>query len=180
MKSILYWVAKLSKIVVIMGIVTVSVFLAVVELKGFKLVTVESGSMEPKIRVGDLVVVSPLANWPRVGEVISFQSRINQQETITHRVYSVNIKEGYLVTKGDNLQSTDPPLRLHQITGIMRLRSTLAGRIVKLLRNPVGLIVGVYIPGILMIISEAKILNRSLHRRNNYTISSSRNRIMYG
>ena len=41
MKSILYWVAKFSKLVMIMGIVTVSVFLAVIELKGFKKVFIK-------------------------------------------------------------------------------------------------------------------------------------------
>ncbi len=66
--------------------------------------TVLTGSMEPAISPGDVVVaerIEPLA--ARVGEVVMFRDPADQQRTITHRVVRIRRAGDHLwfVTRGD-------------------------------------------------------------------------------
>jgi signal peptidase len=71
---------------------------------GHKTFTVMSGSMEPAIRTGDLVVderIRPLE--ARVGDVVSFDEPGPSRRLVTHRVRSVRADGAQVrfVTKGD-------------------------------------------------------------------------------
>jgi signal peptidase len=71
---------------------------------GFKSFTVMSGSMEPAIGTGAVVVERPIA--PRgagVGDVVTFKDPEGGERLITHRVKSVRVRGGTarFVTKGD-------------------------------------------------------------------------------
>lgn len=66
--------------------------------------TVMSGSMEPALSTGDVIVaqrISPLD--ARVGDVITFQRSDGSGVLMTHRVRRVKVSHGYaaFVTKGD-------------------------------------------------------------------------------
>lgn len=66
--------------------------------------TVMSGSMEPEIHVGDVVIdkrISPLAARP--GDVVTFSDPSGRKRLITHRVRSIRVQDGtvQVVTKGD-------------------------------------------------------------------------------
>jgi signal peptidase len=71
---------------------------------GARSLTVLSGSMEPTIGVGDIVVVreiSPLQ--ARVGDIVTFRDPTDSSRLITHRVRDIEV-EGHTVvfrTKGD-------------------------------------------------------------------------------
>jgi len=71
---------------------------------GYQHFTVMSGSMEPTISTGDVVVdrrISPLA--ARVGDVVTFPDPGGTGRLISHRVQSVHVGDGtvYFETKGD-------------------------------------------------------------------------------
>src|SRR6266571_2298785 len=73
-------------------------------LFGYRSFTVMSGSMEPSIHVGDVVVdkqVSPLDI--RVGDIVTFRSTSNPKVLITHRVRYIEVADGLVRvrTKGD-------------------------------------------------------------------------------
>jgi signal peptidase len=66
--------------------------------------TVMSGSMEPTIHVGDVVIdrkISPLDARP--GDVVTFSDPSGRHRLITHRVRSIHARGGQVqvVTKGD-------------------------------------------------------------------------------
>jgi signal peptidase I len=66
--------------------------------------TVMSGSMEPAIHTGDVVVnerIDPLE--ARVGDVVTFRDPRDQSRLVTHRLRSVTVRAGVaqMVTKGD-------------------------------------------------------------------------------
>ena len=77
--------------------------------------TVTSGSMWPIIKVGDQIVVNPSENDTyKVGDIVVFFSKT---DFIVHRVKSINLKEGVIVTKGDSSISEDPKILISSVLG---------------------------------------------------------------
>jgi signal peptidase I len=69
-----------------------------------------TGSMEPAINPGDIVILAPTPRTqPKIGEVVAYTGRRFSGEavgTFTHRIIGGNPEEGFLV-KGDNNPSPD-------------------------------------------------------------------------
>jgi signal peptidase len=79
-------------------------------LVGGRSLTVLSGSMDPALKVGDIVIdrqVSPAD--VRVGDVITFSDPEGTDKLITHRVRQLRIADGtaHVVTKGDNTNAVE-------------------------------------------------------------------------
>jgi signal peptidase len=77
---------------------------------GYRPFTVLSGSMEPAIGTGDVVVdssISPLD--ARVGDVVTFPDPENRSRLITHRLRQIRARGGTveMVTKGDANNTTE-------------------------------------------------------------------------
>ncbi len=74
---------------------------------GYRAMVVVSGSMEPEIRVGDVVVSAPNTDGVEVGDIVAYAT---PQGIIVHRVVSKEVKDGELVyrTKGDANNAVDP------------------------------------------------------------------------
>jgi signal peptidase I len=95
-----------------MGLIAgLAVLLAAPPLVGHDALTVLSGSMEPTLGVGSVVLdkrISPLE--ARVGDVVTFPSPANRKRLITHRLQRVRARgsTAYMVTKGD---ANDTPER---------------------------------------------------------------------
>lgn len=90
-------------------------------LFGWRSYAVESGSMEPRLQVGDVVIASPNPSVDDVlGRVTVFTDPDNGK-TKVHRVTAVN-PNGTLTTQGDNNPTADPqPLPTENIKGMARL-----------------------------------------------------------
>ena len=97
-----------------------SVGVAVIQRTGAaQLLTVVSGSMQPALPLGSLVLVVPRdADAVRVGDVITFSPPADDTRTVTHRVVDVQrTGEGVQVhTRGDANPVADP-WTLHFPTG---------------------------------------------------------------
>lgn len=77
---------------------------------GYRSMTVMSGSMEPAIHTGDVVVNRPIAPLEaRVGDVITFREPGSGSRFITHRVRRVTARGGRVtfITKGDANTGTE-------------------------------------------------------------------------
>lgn len=124
---------------------------------GLKVLSVLSGSMEPAIHTGDVILVRPLTQQDviREGDVITFRAKDNKDMLITHRVIgiaSVNGKPAAYVTKGDNNDSPDSvPITRDQILGVYRFRVPYFGYIASFIRKPVGIVLFVILPGLILI-----------------------------
>jgi len=73
-------------------------------LAGMRSFTVMSGSMEPALGVGDVVVTKPMAAQDvRPGDVITFKDPDHHNRMLTHRVTTVHLagERVLLATKGD-------------------------------------------------------------------------------
>jgi signal peptidase len=77
---------------------------------GVKSLTVLSGSMEPTIHVGDIVVVRQIeAVDAGVGDVVTFRDPMDPDKLVTHRVRRISVADGGVEfeTKGDANTGTE-------------------------------------------------------------------------
>jgi len=128
----------------------------------YKILSVLSGSMEPAIKTGDVIIVEPLKPDQEIveGDVITFRAADVPDMLITHRVVgivSVNGEPAAYVTKGDNNDTVDlSPVTRAQIVGIQRWRVPYYGYLSEFMRTPTGIISLVIVPGVLLIAMEIR------------------------
>jgi len=80
------------------------------QLIGWEIFSVQSGSMEPTINVGGIVVVHPVpADQLKVGDVITFVDQNRPDTFVTHRIVELSITDGQAMakTKGDANNTAD-------------------------------------------------------------------------
>ncbi len=99
----------------------------------YEALVVRSGSMEPKIAIGSIVIVDRAAHSPAVGAIVSF--REPDGSVVTHRI--VGIQGGQFVTRGDANRSPDSIHRpATSIYGTVVLSVPYAGYVVHALQQP--------------------------------------------
>jgi signal peptidase I len=79
-------------------------------LLGGQALTVMSGSMEPVIHTGDVVITQRIAPLDaRVGDIVTFRSPEHNNRLLTHRVREIHARGGdvYFVTKGDAVNGVE-------------------------------------------------------------------------
>ena len=116
--------------------------------------TVMSGSMEPRIKTGDVVGEEKIAPAEmRSGDIVTFQDPETTGRMITHRVRSVREVAGVysVVTKGDantTLERWTIPADGH--LGRVRYRVAHVGRLLVFTRGPAGILMLVVLPALLL------------------------------
>ena len=83
-----------------------------VSIFGYQSFIVLTGSMEPEIKPGDIVVIKEVNGQNlQVGDIITYSIK-NTTQTVTHRIIEVVNKDGsiYYKTKGDNNNAADSEL----------------------------------------------------------------------
>jgi signal peptidase I len=128
---------------------------------GFKALSVQTGSMEPAIKAGDLVVIKRTPpEQLRKGDVITYAVP-GQNMTVTHRIYAVSNQDygQVFVTKGDANPVVDQPISSVAVLGKVNANVPYIGHFLDFLRSPLGLIIMLYIPALLVIRNELKRLS---------------------
>ncbi len=102
MKSRGYYVAKLFNTLFIVVIAMLFILMA----SGYHFFVIVSGSMQPTINVGDIVVVEGDSNITN-GDIVAF---IEAKNIIVHRIVKTTIENGKILysTKGDANKNIDP------------------------------------------------------------------------
>lgn len=117
------WVGQVIAWFVITAVVALlAVSVVVPRALGATPYTVLTGSMEPTMPPGTLVVVKPVDPGEiSVGDVVTYQLESGKPTVVTHRVVSSGLTAGgeqVFTTKGDANESPDPdPVRPVQIRG---------------------------------------------------------------
>ena len=133
-----------------------------INIPKFGLYTIISPSMEPKIKVYDVVVDLNLFNQNNIkeGDVITFisNSNISKGLTVTHRVVkiidNVDGTKSY-VTKGDNNLKTDQSVvNYSDVLGKVLFRIPQLGRVQFLIANKFGWIIVILLPALGVIIYD--------------------------
>ena len=93
---------------------------------------VVSGSMEPAVSVGDLILVAEREDY-EIGDVIVYQ---DGSMAVTHRIVAVS--EDTVTTKGDANNTADKPIPRGRIKGEVVCVIPLAGYLVNAVKTPLG------------------------------------------
>ena len=112
-------------------------------IMGYKFLTVLTGSMEPEIKVGSLVVVkeTPIKEL-NVEDIITYKTK---SSLVTHRIVKIN-ENGSLITKGDANNTCDiGEVKEDQLQGKVILRLNRLGTIMLYLKQNIKLVILVLI-----------------------------------
>ena len=128
-----------------------------------KIYIVESGSMEPAVKVGGVVVVSPDSLYSH-GDIVSYDLNGNGKNIVTHRIFSKQFPNGITgeplyTMKGDANKDFDPiNITNSNIIGKVRLTIPYLGYLASYAKKPWGFILLVIVPATILIYEELKTL----------------------
>lgn len=118
---------------------------------------VKSGSMEPSIKTGSIVVVKPLsADSYKVGDVITFGEDSARQIPTSHRIVSISEDKTTFMTKGDANEEKDPQVvPVEKVIGKVIFDAPYGGYILDFAKQPMGFTLLIGIPAAVIILDEA-------------------------
>ncbi len=129
-------------------------------LLGWQLQTVLSSSMAPEFGTGAVVAIEPApASAIEVGDVVTFARPSGPP--VTHRVVGVEAggNSTMFVTKGDANEDVDPqPMPAGAVIGKVRADVPHLGYLANFMRQPLGFLLLVVIPGGAFILAEMRAL----------------------
>ena len=121
-------------------------------LFGLQLFSIQTDSMYPVLRPGDLIIDTAVkdAGDLRKGDIITYWTVINGERTLnTHTIHEIYDGGGYLIfaTKGENNTAADP-LTVHEseVVGIYKARIPSVGKFFDYLQTSTGFLLVVVIP----------------------------------
>lgn len=106
---------------------------------GYTYLEVVSGSMEPTIKIGDLILINTnIDNYDyHVDDIITFRDEAGS--LVTHRI--IKVEENTVVTQGDANNATDGDILKKDIVGIYVKKFVAIGSLLNSLKNPVILVI---------------------------------------
>ena len=155
--NILYWI-----VIALLILVTVATVLTTQKTPGgYRLFVVQSGSMEPTIKTGSIVLVVSQKQY-KENDVVTFLIDPNAKlkdikSTATHRIIKVIEKDKNInyTTKGDANKSADPnTINQAQVLGKVMITIPFVGWFIAFTKTQIGFIALIIIPSTLIIYSE--------------------------
>ncbi|MFZ3046143.1 MAG: signal peptidase I [Desulfatirhabdiaceae bacterium] len=138
------------------------------DFMGYKPFIVLSGSMEPTILAGDIIVTKEIAPEQIVkGDVIAFRAEKNT--VVTHRVTDVQTANGLsFLTRGDANTGADArAVSVEELEGIYHWRVAGVGKFAMFLQTPIGMLLFVITPLCLFIIYDIVSRNKRSRKKGN-------------
>jgi signal peptidase len=128
---------------------------------------VYTGSMEPAIPVGGIVVIKPVnPDTLKVGDIICFKIESESFTTVTHRIFNIT-DEGF-ITKGDANEDPDQWIvKKENVIGKVIAVIPFLGYLGYFVRTPIGFILLIIIPATIIIILEIRNIVKELKKNKN-------------
>jgi len=123
-----------------------------------KFMVVESGSMNPTIKTGSIVMVKPSENY-KIGDIITFGEYSRLKSPTTHRIFDIRLVEGnpFYITKGDANNAPDQKeTQEKDIIGKVLVNVPYLGYAVNFAKKPIGFILIIVVPALLIIYDEIR------------------------
>ena len=136
---------------------------------GYSIFRVSSGSMEPELMVGDIILDKTVDNPEdlKVGDVITFKSSDYGDLLVTHKVIKAPYEENgklMLQTKGIANEVEDKPISVDNVKGIMICKVDYLDTVYNVFLSPWGLLILIALIVIILfdeIITIVKILTNN-------------------
>ena len=161
-KKILSWVLTALLIAVL-----VFCLITVVQMKtskkpfvlGYAVFYVVSGSMDPTIKVGEVIVVKGVSSPDELqkGDIITFRGKGGNLEgkTVTHRIISDGVVNGAITTCGDaNHGIADDPITFDDVIGKYVKTSAFLTNVYLVFTNKVGFLFIIFIPLLALLVVQ--------------------------
>jgi len=167
--------SKIGYYILVSGIVIIGGLLIISMLPipgNFQIKIVLSGSMEPSIKTGSIVVVKSSGKY-EIGDIIMYGEDTKDKVPTTHRIVEMRIVEGEyrFITKGDANDSIDSGEREgSDITGKILFSVPYVGFILDMVKKPLGFAFLIGVPAAAIIGDELwKIWKevRRMRKKNN-------------
>ena len=136
---------------------------------------VKSGSMEPEIKTGGIVLVRESASYG-VGDVVTFTSAGSDIPT-THRIIGTEMsgEELLFVSKGDANEERDTNLLpARAIIGKVLFTVPYGGFVFDFARQPIGFALLIGLPALLIIVDEIEKIWGEVRRKKNTVVQATR------
>ena len=147
---------------------------------GWSALSVPTGSMQPVLPVGSLVIIHRVSVPDlRVGDIITYQNPLDTRKTITHRIVRTYLISGHIpgfITKGDANTVPDVPIPGGSVQGKVAWHVPYLGGAIAIAKTWVGITALVYVPAILITIEELMRLNNYYKLTLPYRLASYRKR----
>ena len=113
---------------------------------GYSILRVSSGSMEPELKVGDIILDKAVDNPEelKVGDVITFKSVDYSGLMVTHKIIKAPYEENgelMLQTKGLANDLADKPIKANDVKGVMICKVDYLDTVYNIFLSPWGLVI---------------------------------------
>ena len=142
-----------------LGLIAFAIAASVLPITGnYKILVVQSGSMEPAIKTGALVIVKP-ADTYSIGDVGTFGSVTAKKAPTSHRILDMEVVEGQIsyITKGDANEDADPRrVAEKDVLGKVLFSLPYMGYVIDFARKPLGFLLIIGIPAVVIVGDEIR------------------------
>jgi len=149
-------------------VVTLSLIVSIFPLTGnIKFMVVQSGSMEPAIHTGSVVMIKPASDY-KIGDVITFGEVSKTKAPITHRIYDIKVVDGnpVYITKGDANNAPDArEVQKRDVLGKVLFSVPYLGYAVDFAKKPAGFALIIIVPAAIIIGDEIKKIFKELKKQ---------------
>ena len=148
-----YWIFVTA--VVLLGLLLVTSLIPVPGNLEVKIV--QSGSMEPSIKTGALVILKPSSEY-HIGDVIMFGEDTKTKVPTTHRIVADEVRSGvfYYTTKGDANEDPDPQqVAQTEVIGKVLFSIPYLGYVLDFAKKPLGFALLIGVPAAIVVFDEA-------------------------
>ncbi len=141
---------------------------------GWRVDVLCSGSMEPQLSAGDLVVTRPVApEAVLVGDIITFYPTAAHENLVTHRVIGIQEHSPlFFQTKGDANALPDPfDVPARNLVGKVGFHAPYLGYVTAFLKTPWGFLLALVIPGFILLTMYLRSIQQALRQDKERTLS---------
>ncbi len=163
-------ILKVVYYVFLVGIVIIAVLLIVSVLPitgNIKFLTVLSGSMEPGIKMGSVVLIKPADDY-KIGDVITFGEISKIKTPTTHRIYEIKVQgsQPVYITKGDANNAPDiKEVQKKDVIGKVLFSVPYFGYAVDFAKKPMGFALIIIVPAAIIVFGEIKKIYEEIKKK---------------
>jgi len=163
-KQVLYY--AFIALIIIVGATLIFSLLPIKD--NIKILTVLSGSMEPTIKTGSVIIIKPVSSY-KVGDIVTFGEISKTSIPKTHRITRTYVQNDIQLyaTKGDANDNEDgKSIKKEDIKGKVILSIPYLGYAVSFAQTKKGFLLLIIIPCVLIIVGEFLNIKKNIKRED--------------